>query len=146
MSIPKFESEWDGFKGHVAVTWDKISDEELLRVQGNFAELVKLIGEKYGEQKQVVEQKLHALYESYVQKKSEIQNRSQQFVDSLKMKAQEFQSGAKEKMQRIRDESIDPAVQKTEDYIKVHPFTAVLGALGAGLLLGGIIGYLSKKD
>ena len=146
MSIPKFESEWDGFKGHVAVTWDRLSEEELLRVQGNFAELVVLIGERYGEQKQAVEEKLRGLYTAYIQKKNDIQNRSQQFVEGLKQKAQEFQAGAKEKIQRIRDESLEPAVEKTEEYIKVHPFTAVLGALGVGLLVGGIIGYLSKKE
>ena len=146
MSIPKFESEWDGFKGHVAVTWDRISDDELLRVQGNFVELVSLIADKYGEQKQNVEEKLHALYSSYSQKKADILSRSQQFTDSLKHKAQEFQAGAKEKIQRIREESIDPAVEKTEEYIKVHPFVAVFGALGFGLFVGGVIGYLAKKD
>ncbi|MBL0174684.1 MAG: hypothetical protein IPP94_05365 [Ignavibacteria bacterium] len=146
MSIPKFESEWDGFKGHVAVMWDKINDEELVRIQGNFTELVALIAAKYGEQKQAVEQKLSELYRSYLAKSDDLQARSKAMADTIKQKAQEFQAGAKEKIQRIREESIEPVVQKSEDYIKVHPFSAVLGALGVGLLIGGLVGFLSRKD
>ena len=146
MSNPKFDSEWDGFKGHVALTWDRLSDEELLRIQGNFGELVKLIVDKYGETKQSVEEKVKNLYNTYLAKKEEIQDRSQAFVENVKQKAADFQTGAKEKIQRIRDESIQPAIDKSEEYIKVHPFTAVLGALGIGVLIGGLIGVLSRRD
>ena len=146
MSIPKFDSEWDGFKGHVALTWDRLSDDELLRIQGNFGELVKIISEKYGETKQNVEEKVKTLYNTYLAKKEEMQNRSQAFIDNIKQKATEFQTGTKEKIQRIRDESLQPAIDKSEEYIKVHPFTAVLGALGVGILIGGLIGVLSRRD
>jgi len=145
MGRPTFESDWDGFKGHVAVKWDRISDEELLRVQGNFADLVKLISEKYGEQKQAVEQKRDALYTSWLARKEDIQARSQAFISSVKDKAQVLQEEAREKIRLIREENIDPALRKSEDYIKVHPFTAVLGAMGIGLLVGGIVGFLSRK-
>jgi ElaB/YqjD/DUF883 family membrane-anchored ribosome-binding protein/uncharacterized protein YjbJ (UPF0337 family) len=146
MSLPKFESEWDGFKGHVAVTWDKLTEEELLRVQGNFAELVKIITAKYGDTKAAVEEKLKDLYNGYIGKKNDLQQKSQALFDALKQKAGDLQSGAKEKYQQLRDESIQPTLDKSEDYIKLHPFTAVLGALGVGLLLGGLIGVLSRKD
>jgi ElaB/YqjD/DUF883 family membrane-anchored ribosome-binding protein len=146
MSLPKFESEWDGFKGHVAVTWDKISDDELLRIQGNFAELVKLISAKYGETKTAVEAKLTELYNAYLAKKNELQQKSQALFEALKQKAGDLQSGAKEKFQQIRDESVQPALDKSEEYIKLHPFTAVLGALGIGILIGGLIGAISRRD
>ena len=146
MSTPKFEHEWDDFKGHVALTWDKLSNDELIRIQGNFGELVTLISSKYSEQKQVIEQKLSELYRDYLAKKEDLETRSKAFADSIKQKAQEFQAGAKETMQRIKAERIEPAVQKSEEYIKVNPFTAVLGALGVGLLIGGVIGFLSRKD
>ena len=146
MSTPKFEHEWDSFKDHVAVTWDKLNTDELLRIQGNFAELVALIAAKYGEQKQNIEQRLAELYREYLAKKVELEARSQALADSIKQKAQEFQDGAKEKIQRLRTDTIDPVVQKSEDYIKVNPFTAVLSALGVGLLIGGLLGFLSRKD
>ena len=157
MSRPKFESEWDGFKGHVALTWDRLSNDELLRVQGDMSELVKLISDTYGEKKHLVEEKVNDLYDGYLAKKEEfkkgitnmkedISNRSQAFADSLKQKATDFQTKAKDTMNRIRTENIDPALQKSEDYIKVHPFTAVLGAFGVGILIGGLLGFLSRKD
>lgn len=153
MSLPRFEHEWDGFKGHVAVKWDQLKDEELVNIKGNFSGLIDLISERYGEQKAVVESKLHDLYATYLETKERIaqgfddlNTRSQDFADSIKAKASQFQRNAREQMNRIREENIDPALRKSEDYIKVHPFSTVLGAFGVGLLIGGLIGLLSNRD
>jgi ElaB/YqjD/DUF883 family membrane-anchored ribosome-binding protein len=146
MSGPKFASEWDGFKGHVALTWDKISEDELLRISGNFNELVSLISGKYGETKQHVEERLKNLYAAYLEKKHDLEGRSQAFIESVRQKASDFQSKSKERYQKIKAENIDPAVEKSEEYIKLHPFTAVLGALGVGLLIGGLVGALSRRS
>ena len=156
MSVPRFEKEWDGFKGHVAVKWDKIPDEELLKIEGNFASLVTLISEKYGEKKGVVEEKVKELYEGYLatrervaeglsEVRENIHTRSQDIAAGIRERAGVYQEKAKERITRIREENIDPAVQKSEDYIKVHPFATVLGAFGVGVLLGGVIGLLSSR-
>jgi ElaB/YqjD/DUF883 family membrane-anchored ribosome-binding protein len=153
MSLPRFEHEWDGFKGHVAVKWDQLKDEELINIKGNFSGLIDLISERYGEQKSVVESKLHDLYATYLETKEriaqgfdDINSRSQDFADNIKAKASQFQRNAREQMNKIREENIDPALRKSEDYIKVHPFSTVLGAFGVGLLIGGLIGLLSNRD
>ncbi len=157
MSLPRFEHEWDGFKGHVTVRWDQLKDEELINIKGNFNDLIALISERYGEQKTVVEAKLHELYATYLETKEriaqgftdvrdDINTRTQDFAEGVKAKAAQFQRNARDQMNKIREENIDPAIQKSEDYIKVHPFSTVLGAFGIGLLIGGIIGLLSKHD
>lgn len=91
------------------------------------------------------EEKTMELKEGITELKDDLQQKSQAMTDSIRQKAAEFQAGAKEKIQRIRDESIQPAVQKSEDYIKLHPFSAVLGALGVGMLLGTLIGVISSR-
>jgi ElaB/YqjD/DUF883 family membrane-anchored ribosome-binding protein len=153
MSLPKFESNWDGFRGHVSVKWDKLQEDELLRIQGNFAELISLIAQRYGEEKSEIESKMSSLYSSYLEKKEQmkknlddIEIQAKDLGTKLREKASALQENARQTYQKIREENIAPAVQKSEDYIKVHPFTAVLGALGIGLFLGGVIGLLSKKD
>jgi uncharacterized protein YjbJ (UPF0337 family) len=156
MALPRFEKEWDGFRGHVAVKWGKISDDELLKIEGNFAELVTLIVDRYGEKKSAVESKLDEMYASYLETKEKITqgfsdvredigNRSKVFADDIRKKTVDFQKTAKQKITHIREDSIDPAVQKSEDYIKVHPFSAVLGAFGIGVLLGGVIAALTRS-
>lgn len=158
MSLPRFENEWDGFKGHVAVKWDKLHDVELIKIEGDFAKLVDLIAERYGEQKSIIESKLHELYAGYLETRERlagefsdlresVSSRSQELADNIKAKAGVLQDKAKERLQKIREENIDPAVQRSEEYIKVHPFSTVVGAFGIGVLLGGVIGLLaSRKD
>ena len=157
MSLPRFEHEWDGFKGHVTVRWDQLNDEELINIKGDFAALVKLISDRYNEEKSVIEGKLHELYGTYLETKKRIaqgftdvredlDSRSQDFAEGVKAKAAQFQRNAREQMNKLREENIEPALQKSEAYIKVHPFSTVLGAFGVGLLLGGIIALLSKND
>ncbi len=157
MSLPKFQSNWDGFKGQVSVKWDKLSEDELLKVEGNLSELVSLISTKYDEQKAGVEAKVSTLYKGYLQKKEQIakslsevregiEEQSNDLSESIKQRAGAFQKNATETMKKIREENIDPAVQQSEEYIKIHPFSAVMGAFGVGMLLGGIFGLLMKGD
>ncbi|MFZ1729664.1 MAG: hypothetical protein WBQ23_08110 [Bacteroidota bacterium] len=156
MNLPRFEKEWNGFKGHVTVKWDKIVDEDLIKIEGNFGKLVNLIAERYGEQKAAIETKLKELYASYLETRERLaeefsdirdnmDTRTRDLTENIRAKASAIQDKAKERMQTIRDENIDPAVQKSEEYIKVHPFSAVLGAFGVGILIGGIIGLLSNQ-
>jgi ElaB/YqjD/DUF883 family membrane-anchored ribosome-binding protein len=156
MALPRFDKEWIGFRGHVAVKWDKLSEDDLLKVEGNFADLVTLISGRYKEQKSVVEAKLHDLYAGYLETKDKISqgisdaredigSRTQDLTDNIRDRASGFQRNAREKITRIREENIDPAVEKSEEYIKVHPFSAVLGAFGVGMLIGSVIGLLTSR-
>ena len=156
MTVPRFEKEWDGFRGHVAIKWDKIPDEDLLRIEGNFGKLVTLISDKYGEKKGEVEASLRDLYQSYLDTRDrlaeglsdmrdQIDSRSHDLTANIRERASAYQEKARERVQKIRESSIDPAVQKSEEYIKIHPFSAVLGAFGIGLLLGGVVGLLTNR-
>jgi ElaB/YqjD/DUF883 family membrane-anchored ribosome-binding protein len=155
--MPKFETEWDGFSGYVAVAWDRLNDAELVRIQGNFSELVRLIMEKYKSSKYDIEKQLETLYTTYLETRhnmtqelkniqNEVDHKTSEIADALKQKAAEYQAAAKEKYQELRAKSIDPALDKSEEFIKVHPFSMVLGAFGVGFLVGGIIGLLTKRD
>ncbi|MFA6234949.1 MAG: hypothetical protein WC824_12325 [Bacteroidota bacterium] len=156
MNLPRFDKEWNGFKGHVTVKWDKIQEDELIKIEGNFGKLVNLIAERYGEQKTIIESKLHELYASYLETRDRlseefsdirdnVNSRTRDLSENIRSKAGVFQEKAKERIQNIREQNIDPAVQKSEEYIKVHPFSVVLGAFGVGMLIGGVIGLLSNR-
>jgi ElaB/YqjD/DUF883 family membrane-anchored ribosome-binding protein len=157
MDAPKLKAEWEGFKGYVTMTWDKISDKELVRIEGSLPSLVNLIEEKYKEPREKIEAKLKELFELYLEKKeqlkddiSDIRNdleaRSSRMLRGIRDKSNEYTEAARRRMELLKEENIDPAVEKSEEYIKLHPFTAVLGALGVGVLLGGIFGLLAGKN
>lgn len=157
MNLPNFETEWDGFRGYVAMTWDELSDSELIRVQGDVSELVRLIMEKYHEKKTDIEDKVETLFSTYLDAKVGLQNDIEQFrkstmedvntmAQNLKEKASDMQNAAKEHLRKVREEKIDPLLKESEDYIKVHPFGMVLGAFGVGLLLGTFVTMISRRD
>jgi len=156
MDAPTLKAEWSGFKGHVAVAWDRLSEQDLIRIEGDLTYLVDLIQEKYQQPKEKVEEKLRELFNLYLEKKEkmkesiselkdQVSERSQNILEGVKEKSAQYTEAAKQKIDQIKRENIDPAVQKSEEYIKLNPFTAVLGALGAGIVVGGIIGYLLRN-
>ncbi|MAT38187.1 MAG: hypothetical protein CL946_01140 [Ectothiorhodospiraceae bacterium] len=158
MKLPKLKTEWDGFKGYVSMTWDKISDEELVRVEGSLPTLINLIEEKYHTPKEKIEQKLEELYNIYIERKQalkeditelrqDISNRSSELLGGIRDKSEAYTRNVRTKFNNLNEEHVQPYVDKSEDYIKMHPFTAVFGALGVGVLIGGIIGLLgSSRD
>jgi ElaB/YqjD/DUF883 family membrane-anchored ribosome-binding protein len=118
---------------------------------------VSLISEKYGDTKESTEKKLKEVYDTYLARKNELkkefselrdnlQQKSEALTDKIKQQATDFQKSAKERIRKINDESLQPAVEKSEKYIKLHPFTAVLGALGVGFVIGSIFAAMAKKD
>ena len=156
MDIPKLKSEWEGFRGYISMTWDKVSEDELVRLEGNFVSLVSLIAEKYKEPKEQIENKIHELFELYQSKKAALKEdiaelkenigeRSSRILKGIKDKSAEYSESVKNRYNEIKKDNIDPYVEKSESYIKLHPFTAVLGALGVGLLVGGIFGLLARS-
>jgi ElaB/YqjD/DUF883 family membrane-anchored ribosome-binding protein len=157
MDTPKLQAEWEGFKGYISMTWDKVSDEELVRVEGNLASVIGLIEEKYKEPKEQIEARIKELFQTYLDKKEQLKTglsdlkenigeQSAKILHGIKDKSAQYSESAKKQMDKIKKDNIEPAVEASEEYIKLHPFTAVIGALGAGLLIGGIVGLLISRD
>jgi len=157
MDAPRIKAEWENFKGYISMTWEKVSEQELVRLAGDLSAVVALIEEKYRDPKEKIEAKIKELFDLYLERKAQLKEeigeirddlaeRSSRILHGIRDKSTEYTDTAKQRIDKLRRENIDPAMDKSEEYIKLHPFTAVLGALGAGVLLGGLIGLLARKD
>jgi uncharacterized protein YjbJ (UPF0337 family) len=58
----QFEGKFDQYKGRIKEAWGVLSDDELDRTEGKFDRLVGTIKQKTGETQEVVEQKLHSIF------------------------------------------------------------------------------------
>jgi uncharacterized protein YjbJ (UPF0337 family) len=58
----QFEGKFDQYKGRIKESWGVLTDDELDRTEGKFDRLVGTIKQKTGETQEVVEQKLHSIF------------------------------------------------------------------------------------
>jgi len=56
----KWEGRWEQLKGKAKQVWADLTDDELLRVQGDYEELVGTIKARTGETREDIEAKLNA--------------------------------------------------------------------------------------
>jgi uncharacterized protein YjbJ (UPF0337 family) len=59
----KAEGKWDQGKGRIKEAWGVLTDDDLDRTEGKFDRLVGTIKEKTGEAADVVERKLHEMFD-----------------------------------------------------------------------------------
>lgn len=55
----KWEGRWEQLKGKAKQVWADLTDDDLLRVEGDYEELVGTIKTKTGESREEIEQKLN---------------------------------------------------------------------------------------
>jgi len=55
----KWEGRWEQLKGKAKQAWADLTDDELLRVEGDYEELVGTIKARTGESREAIEEKLN---------------------------------------------------------------------------------------
>lgn len=58
MDRQQFEKKWDQIKGKIRPKWNKLSDEEINKMNGKFDRFLELMKKKYGFNRQQVEKEL----------------------------------------------------------------------------------------
>ncbi len=57
----KFAVKWRELRGRIKIQWGKLTDDDLLQIEGNYDVLVSKIMEKYGTAREEVERQLDML-------------------------------------------------------------------------------------
>lgn len=60
-----FSENFDKIKNKIKDTWDKLTDQDLESIKGQKDKLVTMVAEKYGETKEVINQKLENITDKY---------------------------------------------------------------------------------
>jgi len=56
----KWEGRWEQLKGKAKQVWADLTDDELMRVEGDYEELVGTIKARTGESREAIEEKLNS--------------------------------------------------------------------------------------
>ena len=56
MNADQFKGKWIQFKGEVKQKWGKLTDDDLMQVEGNYDKFIGRVQERYGDKKDEVVQ------------------------------------------------------------------------------------------
>ena len=65
MNEHTIKGDWKQFKGEIKKQWGKLTDDDLMQVEGQFDKLAGRIQERYGYAKDRAEQEANAFREKY---------------------------------------------------------------------------------
>ena len=64
MNSDTFKGAWTNLKGSAKVQWGKLTDDDLLQVNGHLEKLVGLLQQRYGYARERAEQEVTGFFES----------------------------------------------------------------------------------
>lgn len=69
MNADQFKGKWIQFKGEVKKQWGKLTDDDILEIEGNFEKFQGKVQERYGDKKADVEKWADEWYRTQDQSK-----------------------------------------------------------------------------
>ena len=54
MNTDTFEGKWTQFKGELKRQWGKLTDDDLMQIEGDYDKFIGKVQERYGDQKDAV--------------------------------------------------------------------------------------------
>lgn len=117
---------WNELKGRIEEEWGEIADDEWTECQGSVDRIVGLIQRRTGEARQEIQQKMEAWCEQ-----------SGHVFSDATAAVQDYASQAVEFAKQNFGEA--------QDVVKRHPAESVIVSFGTGLLLGVVLGLVSKS-
>ena len=131
----ELQGSWNGIKGKLKERWGQITDNEWREASGNVDQLVGLIQRKTGEARSQIEGVINRLVNP---------STMEQATDQVS----EYASQATAAMQDFKDrlsETMQDQLSQAEDMVRRRPTESLLVALGTGLVVGVILGCLSRS-
>lgn len=131
----ELQGSWNGIKGKLKERWGQITDSEWREASGNVDQLVGLIQRKTGEARSQIESFIDRLV-------------SRANSGDLTDQAAEYATQATAALQDFKDrlnQSMREQLSQAEDMVRRRPTESLLVAAGTGLVVGMILGCLTRS-
>lgn len=128
---------WDTLKGKILERWGQLTDDELAEVEGQLDQLVGLIQQKTGEARTQIKRVLEELSRDYGGT-----------IEQAKQAAREYADVANEAMHEMAGQVRDRAREgydQASEMLRRRPAESVAVAFGTGILIGVILGMISRN-
>ena len=138
MDWNQVEGNWRQLKGSAKAQWGKLTDADLMQIEGRREQLEGKIQERYGYTKERVRKELDDWYRSVVSDLRESGGDLSGEIDAIRADLQNLTSTvarvANKQIERAQDTAVG-AVQQADEAIRRNPLTSIALAVGLGLLV-----------
>ena len=139
MDWNQVEGNWRQLKGSAKAQWGKLTDADLMQIEGRREQLEGKIQERYGYTKERVRKELDDWYRSIASDLRESAGELSSQIDAIRADLQSLTSTvarlASKQIDRAQDTAVE-AVQQADQAIQRNPLNAIAIALALGFLFG----------
>jgi uncharacterized protein YjbJ (UPF0337 family) len=65
MTREQFKEQWNHFKGELKKQWGRFTDDDLVRIEGDYDRFMDLVQERYGQHKETIHRWVEYWFEHY---------------------------------------------------------------------------------
>ena len=139
MDWNQVEGNWRQLKGSAKAQWGKLTDADLMQIEGRREQLEGKIQERYGYTKERVRKELEDWYRSVTSDLRESGGDLSCEINAIRADLQNLTSTvarlANKQIERAQDTAVE-AVQQADEAIRRNPLTSIAIAVGLGFLFG----------
>lgn len=118
------QGHWNDYKGRIKERWGKLTDSDLMQIEGHRDRLIGLLQTRYGIARDQVEQQVNDFISS-----------AQNWLEEAKQKVAEFAEQGKE---YFEENSVKDMAADVRDLMVRYPVQSALIGLGVGYLIGRV--------
>jgi len=132
----QLQGKWNEVKGRLKEKWGNLTDDDLVRGEGNVEQLVGVIQQRTGRAKEEVERFIDDIV-------GEAGNMYDRVATTTKEYADEATQAVRKGYQQAA-QSVAASYDGAEQAVRRNPVESVAVAFGAGLISGVLVGLLLK--
>ncbi len=81
--------KWNEIKGEIRTFWGNLTDDELEKTKGNSTSIIGLLEQKYGEKKEVLQEKLDRIVEKFESNANDVGSKLANATENMKNRLSE---------------------------------------------------------
>ena len=144
------KGNWTELRGRVKDRWGSLTDDDLVRAEGQVDTLVGIIQQRTGESREHIEHELDQMTDDYGSKADKVRRKASQMTDDASKTAREYSEQAKEAARGQYDRAheqydamagqVRAKYHDAENAVRRNPAESLGVAFGAGLMMGLVVG------
>lgn len=141
----EMQGKWKEIKGGLREKFGQITDDEFEKVGGNYEQLVGMIERRSGEARRNIETYLDQLAQGGQNLASQAANMASNAANTVRDYANTAGGAVKETYDQVAS-NVKDGMGHAEDMVKRRPVESIAITLGAGIVVGAILGLLIGRS